>query len=83
MRIAVCDDEKAIRDMLADKVVKLYPDAELYFFTAGEEVLQAEEKPDILFLDIRMSGKDEIETARELREKNARMIIIFVTGMEE
>lgn len=83
MRIAVCDDEKAIRDMLADKVIKQYPDAELFFFTSGEELIQAEEKPDILFLDIRMPGKDGIETARKLRESNHKMIIIFVTGMEE
>jgi len=83
MQIAVCDDEKEIREMLADKAKKLYPKADFVFYETGEKLLNAEEQPDILFLDIQMPGKDGMETARELRKYNERVVLIFVTAIEE
>lgn len=83
MRIAICDNEKEIRDLLGDMVKSSYPEADLFFYASGEELLQAEEQPDILFLDIQMPGKNGMDTARELRKSNERTILIFVTGMEE
>ena len=50
MRIAVCDDEKNIRELIANKVAKQYPEAEIIFFQSGEEVLLSDESIDILFL---------------------------------
>ena len=83
MRIAICDDEKNIRELIANKVEKQYPDAEIIFFQSGEELLLSDESIDILFLDIQMSGIDGMETARELRKKDTRVILIFVTAVEE
>ncbi len=83
MQIAVCDDEKEIRDMLAEKIGKLYPQAGLSLYRSGEELLLAEKEPDILLLDIQMPGKNGMETAKELRRKNKKAIIIFVTALED
>ena len=83
MRIAICDDEKNIRELMANKVAKQYPDAEISFFQSGEELLLVDESIDILFLDIQMSGIDGMETARELRKKDKSVILIFVTAVEE
>ena len=83
MRIAICDDEKNIRELMANKVEKQYPDAEIIFFQSGEELLLSDEYIDILFLDIQMSGIDGMETARELRKKDKSVILIFVTAVEE
>lgn len=83
MRIAICDDEKNIRELIANKVEKQYPDAEIIFFQSGEELLLVDESIDILFLDIQMSGIDGMETARELRKKDKRVILVFVTAVEE
>ena len=83
MRIAVCDDEKEIRDMLAEKIEKLYPEADLLLYQSGEELLITDAEPDILLLDIQMSGKNGMETARELRRKNKNTILIFVTALED
>ena len=83
MRIAICDDEKNIRELIANKVVKQYPDAEIIFFQSGEELLLVDESIDILFLDIQMSGIDGMETARELRKKDKSVILVFVTAVEE
>ena len=46
-------------------------------------MLLVDESIDILFLDIQMSGIDGMETARELRKKDKKVILIFVTAVEE
>lgn len=83
MQVAICDDEKEIRAMLAEKVQKLYPKAKLSLYQSGEELLLSASQPDILLLDIQMSGKNGMETAREFRRKNKTTILIFVTVLEE
>ena len=83
MRIAICDDEKNIRELIGDKVAKQYPNAELVFFSSGEELLLSDINIDILFLDIQMSGRNGMEIAKELRKKDKNEILIFVTAVEE
>ena len=83
MRIAICDDEKNIRELIGNKVAKQYPEAEIVFFQSGEELLLSDKHIDILFLDIQMSGRNGMETARELRKKDKSVILIFVTAVEE
>lgn len=83
MLIAVCDDESEIRQMLADKIWKIYPGADLDFYQSGEELLEGTKVPDILFLDIRMSGRNGMETAEEFRKKHKKTALIFVTAAEE
>jgi CheY-like chemotaxis protein len=58
MRIAICDDEKEIRELLAGKVKNICPEAEIVFYVTGEELLAETKQPDILFLDIQMPGMD-------------------------
>lgn len=83
MRIGICDDEKEIRTMMAEKVRRVYPEAEITGYSSGEALLGEEIQPDILFLDIRMPGRDGMETAKEFRKKNQKTILIFVTVLEE
>lgn len=67
MQIAVCDDEKDARDLYAEKVKQLCPQADLVQYASGEEVLMADRPPDILLLDIQMPGSNGMETAQRLR----------------
>lgn len=83
MQIAICDDEKNIRELIGDKVKSQFPEAEIDFYSSGDELLLSDKPIDILFLDIQMSGRNGMETARELRKKDKRTIIIFVTAAEE
>ena len=83
MQIAICDDEKNIRELIADKVKTQFPEVEIDFYSSGDELLLSDKPMDILFLDIQMSGRNGMETARELRKKNKQTIIIFVTAGEE
>lgn len=83
MQIAVCDDEKEIRDMFAEKIERLYPEAGLLLYQSGEELLLSDKEPDILLLDIQMPGKNGMETAKALRRKNKKVIFIFVTALDD
>lgn len=83
MQIAVCDDQKEFRNMLAEKIERLCPKAELVLYRSGEELLLSDRQADILFLDIQMPGKSGMEAAKELRRKNPSMIIIFVTALDD
>lgn len=83
MHIAICDDEKNIRELIGNKVAKQFLEADIAFFSSGEELLLSDKHIDILFLDIQMSGRNGMETARELRKKNKDTILIFVTAVED
>lgn len=83
MTIGICDDEKEIRTYIAEKI-KLYDaDINVVLFESGEELLSYNDKLDILFLDIQMSGTDGIRVAELLRLKNKSLVIIFVTALTE
>lgn len=83
MRIAICDDEKEIRALLSEKIRALYPDAELFLYKSGAELLLSNIRHDILLLDIHMPDKNGIETAMELRRDDKKTVIIFVTALED
>ena len=83
MRIGICDDEKCIRDLIESKIKKHYLNADIVFFSSGEELLSSDISIGVLFLDIQMSGRNGMEIARELRRKGEKTIIIFVTAIEE
>ena len=91
MQIAVCDDEQQIREMFAKKIGELYPKADLSLYRSGEELLLSDREHDILLLDIQMSGKNGMETAKELRKRYenrksscaGKPIIIFVTALDD
>lgn len=83
MKVAVCDDEKGIRELIGNKIRTEYPEAEIIFCESGEELLLLDDRIDILFLDIQMEGRNGMETARALRAKNEDTILIFVTALAE
>ena len=63
MQFAICDDEKSIGLILE-------PDAVIETYLSGDELIASGCKPDMLFLDIQMPGKNGMETARILRQKD-------------
>lgn len=81
-KIAICDDERIhiekIRNTLLDQESEIYTDPRaLLNAVAGGE------RYDVLFLDILMPGLDGISLARELREWDEEMLIVFITSQVE
>lgn len=82
LRIAVCDDEKAIRDDLARLVETELPSPKIGVFSSGEALLSDAGVYDIVLLDIEMPGENGLETAKEIRGRSRETVIIFITGYE-
>ena len=83
LNIAVCDDEKAIREQINELIEKEKPGVCSEFYETGDSLLAAGKQFDIVFLDIQMDGTDGIETAKLLRQRDEDAILIFITGIRE
>ena len=91
LRIGVCEDDSKYRESLAFLLEKYLHHREndliIEEFSTGDALLQWLEKHqgelDICFLDIEMPGKNGMETARNIRKKDARMLLVFLTGYRE
>ena len=87
MRIAVCDDDRAIREELFRLIQKQVSEADIMEYQSGEELINARGNFDIYFLDIEMGEVSGMDIARRIREQDdngrQRSIIIFVTGYRE
>ena len=81
-KIAICDDEcihiEKIRNTLLDQESEIYTDPRLLL-----NAVASGERYDVLFLDILMPGLDGISLARELRELDEEMLIVFITSQVE
>ncbi|MDE6606621.1 MAG: LytTR family DNA-binding domain-containing protein, partial [Lachnospiraceae bacterium] len=87
MRIAVCDDDRAIREELFRLIQKQVSEADIVEYQSGEELINAKGNFNIYFLDIEMGKVSGMDIARRIREQEEsgrqRSIIIFVTGYRE
>lgn len=89
LRVGICDDEAAARELTAGLVKRWAADRELPVrvseYPSAESFLFAweDEKADIILLDIEMPGMDGVALAKRLRAENDRAQIVFITGFAE
>ncbi|MCL2634667.1 MAG: response regulator [Oscillospiraceae bacterium] len=85
MRILAIDDSEQALKLLTDTIAEVIPSAEIFSFNKPSELLIfAKNNPcDIVFLDIKMWGMNGIAVAKELKDYNAKINIIFVTAYTE
>ena len=83
IKIALCDDEKPIRDYIEKCVREVNPDALVSQYSDASNMVSASFDADILFLDIQMPGMDGMKAARILRTMGNKTILVFVTAVEE
>lgn len=87
MSIAVCDDEAIECCNMAKRIKEIMEEMKIPCiirrFQSGEELLQALESFDIVFLDIIMQDLDGMKTAQIFREKALDKILIFVSSSRE
>lgn len=88
LKIAVCDDEKNIRDYLTALVKEQNAECSITGYAAAEDYLADGEEFDLIFLDIELgssaSGMNGMELAERIRDSGfeCQPVIIFVTGYE-
>ncbi len=79
----VVEDEKVTNELLSSTFKNFFSDVSSCF--NGEEALSAYEKnsPDVVFVDIVMSGMDGIELSRQIRKLNPTQIIIVISASND
>ncbi len=86
MRIMIVDDEVIIRDGLSQVIEwDAYQFQLLKPAASAEEALDrvSDERPDIVLTDIRMTGKDGLELASELKILFPQTEVIVLSGYDE
>lgn len=89
IRIAICDDEQLCLDKTAEYLTKWQTETEtmvdITLFTGGDNFLETSRHIhfDIAFLDILMPLLNGMDTAKELRQFNKSIPIVFLTSSKE
>jgi len=87
VRALIADDEELMREQLRARLTELWPELAIVAVAKnGVEAVElvTRERPDIVFLDIRMPGKTGIEAAREIATLGGRVPeIVFVTAYDQ
>lgn len=84
MRIAICDDERAMQEELKAQLLAIDPRQEITLFDSARDLLPAAGDYALIFLDIQMPELSGLQAAREMRERcGDGPVLIFVTGAKE
>jgi two-component system response regulator (stage 0 sporulation protein F) len=79
-KLLIVDDEADVREFAANFFRKRK--IEVSTAASGEEALElvSKSKPDLILLDVKMSGMDGIETLGQLKKQAQDIKVIMVTG---
>lgn len=87
MNILICDDEmryvQDVRQYVEQYMRERRMHAAITATTDPQTVMQSDAAYDLAFLDIQMEGFDGITVAKELRSRNGKVILFFITAFEE
>lgn len=90
MKLAIIEDEQAHRELLSEYLeewgkeqavslcIKAFASAESFLFAWEEE-----RDFDVLFVDIQMKEMNGMEMARQIRQQDSDIVIIFTTGITD
>ncbi|SNS92537.1 two component transcriptional regulator, LytTR family [Anaerovirgula multivorans] len=85
--IAICDDEDYMLNELQQKISTYMDTNELLYsiqlFNSSESLLYKKSHFDIIFLDIQMDRVNGMEAAKQIRKKDEKCFIIFITVLKE
>ncbi len=90
-RLAVCEDDKIVRDEICrvcdETLTEEKIDHEITSFSSAEQmekIFQSKGQVfDLLILDIQLENKTGMELAKEVREWDEKVSILFITGYTE
>lgn len=85
MRVALCEDDKEQAERFATLAAEYGEAVELTVFYSAEEMLfECESFPfDVVFLDVQMKQMDGMTLAKEIRKRDKKLPIVFLTNYSE
>ena len=81
-RVVIIDDDTRVASTLGDFVRAMMPQCSVETASNGEAGLAAvrRERPDLVLLDLRMPGIDGVEVVKRVRDIDAGIAVIMITG---
>lgn len=79
----VVEDEKVTNELLSSTFKNFFSNVESCFDGASALEAYKNNEPDVVFVDIIMSGMDGIELSRKIRELNPSQIIIVISASND
>ncbi len=88
IQIAICDDEPLMAQEISDHLSQYMEETNrtgycVSRFSSGRSLLESDCPFDLIFLDIQMERPDGMETAKLLRRRGNRSLLVFVTVLQE
>ena len=88
IKIAVAEDEEIFAEELRDYLSRYEKESgerfSVTFYRDGDElVCEYQGQFDLILMDIQMKFMDGMSAAEEIREKDSRVVIIFITNMTQ
>lgn len=87
MTVVICEDESYFAARLQELVNQYLQQngrcAAVWTCDSGEALLRSGQMPDVLLMDIRLSGENGMETMRRLRAAGCDSPVIFITAYPE
>ena len=89
IRIAIVEDEPVASETLKNMIIKFMSENvvsaefDIAEFSDAETFLGNFSEYEVIFLDIQMSGMSGMDAAREVRKRNEKVLIVFVTNMAQ
>lgn len=87
MRILICDDEVKYINDLQEYIEKYMTNHGVSYqidtTTTPKDITENDVVYDLVFLDIKMPVFDGIDLAYELKQRNSKVVIFFVTSFNE
>lgn len=84
MHIAVCDDVSQVTDLLKNYLLTYFgKKCKIDTFNSGLSLLRSSSNYKVIFLDINLDDTNGIDLAKQIRDKNKRVFIVFITNYQQ
>lgn len=84
-KILIVDDSSLILAVIRNFIKKMSLDVEIIEAKSGEEALEKyrNDKPNLVFMDIKMTGMDGITTLEEIKKFDSNAKVAMCTSLKE
>lgn len=88
INIAIVDDEQDFIDLICSYITEFQNEScdefSIKSFKDGDSIVESfNSQYDVIFMDIQMNFVDGLSAAKEIRQKDSSVIIIFTTSLEK